>query len=169
MKRILSIAVVFALFTACAPKEEAKTGNQEEHSGNTTQMLLGNVELKDFQQAAYAEWFNTEKNAYTADEALMNEISLDGYQVLVVFGTWCGDSRREVPRFVKLMEYKGFSNVEWCAVDRTKLCEGRNAEELNIQRVPTFIFYKDGVEVGRIIESPTESLEKDMKAILAKK
>jgi hypothetical protein len=33
--------------------------------------------------------------------------------------------------------------------------------------VPTFIFMKDGQELGRIVEYPLESLEKDMAKILS--
>ena len=35
-------------------------------------------------------------------------------------------------------------------------------EGLDINFVPTFIFYKAGEEIGRIIEMPYETLEKDM-------
>jgi hypothetical protein len=33
---------------------------------------------------------------------------------------------------------------------------------MNIERVPTFIFKRGGEEIGRIIETPDESLEADM-------
>ena len=39
----------------------------------------------------------------------------------------------------------------------------------NIHRVPTFIFLHGNKEIGRIVESPVVSLEKDMIAILEKK
>jgi len=35
-----------------------------------------------------------------------------------------------------------------------------------IKRVPTFIFYKNNVEAGRIIENPATSLEQDIVNIL---
>jgi hypothetical protein len=38
---------------------------------------------------------------------------------------------------------------------------------LNIVRVPTFIFYKNNSEAGRIIEVPKTSLEQDMVNILS--
>ena len=37
---------------------------------------------------------------------------------------------------------------------------------LNIHHVPTVIFYKNGNEIGRIIEYPVQLLEEDMVAIL---
>jgi hypothetical protein len=37
----------------------------------------------------------------------------------------------------------------------------------DITNVPTFIFYRNGKEINRIVESPVISLEKDMLSILA--
>ena len=39
-------------------------------------------------------------------------------------------------------------------------------DQLEIQRVPTFIIYKNNIEAGRIIENPVTSLEQDMVNIL---
>ena len=37
---------------------------------------------------------------------------------------------------------------------------------MNITHVPTFIFYRDGLELGRIVEYPNRTIEKDMVEIL---
>ncbi len=51
-------------------------------------------------------------------------------------------------------------------LDREKK-SGRNIEVgKNVHHVPTFIFLKNGTEIGRIVESPIESLEEDMFNIL---
>jgi hypothetical protein len=39
---------------------------------------------------------------------------------------------------------------------------------LNILRVPTLLVYENGHEVGRVVESPVISLEKDMLAIVTR-
>jgi tetratricopeptide (TPR) repeat protein len=56
------------------------------------------------------------------------------------------------------------------AVDRTtdayKQSPTGEEKGLNIHRVPTFIFYKDGKEVNRIVESPKTTFEHDLKAII---
>jgi hypothetical protein len=51
-------------------------------------------------------------------------------------------------------------------VNREKQGLSDEAEELDIEFVPTIIFYKDGSEIGRIVETPAESLEKDLLKIL---
>jgi hypothetical protein len=37
-----------------------------------------------------------------------------------------------------------------------------NVDAMQIKNVPTFIFYREGMEIGRIIEKPTNSLESDL-------
>ena len=84
-------------------------------------------------------------------------------------GTWCGDSKREVPKFYKVLEAANFSENKLRVVGLNngskQYKQGPNGEEkgLNIHRVPTFIVYnKKGKEVGRIVEHPVESLEADL-------
>jgi tetratricopeptide (TPR) repeat protein len=45
----------------------------------------------------------------------------------------------------------------------------RQEAGMNIFRVPTFIVYENGKEVGRIVEYPTETMERDLLKIFAKK
>ena len=52
-------------------------------------------------------------------------------------------------------------------MDRDKKTPTGSATENGITNVPTFIFYKDGKEVNRIVESPVEFLEDDILAILS--
>jgi hypothetical protein len=47
-------------------------------------------------------------------------------------------------------------------VNRDKQGLENEVAGLDINFVPTFIFYKAGEEIGRIIEMPYETLEKDM-------
>ena len=91
-----------------------------------------------------------------------------GAEVIVVLGTWCGDSRREVPRLWRALEVAGevpFS-VRLVAVDRAKQAPGGELEGLAIHYVPTFIVRRGGVEVGRIVEGAAEGLEVALGALL---
>ncbi len=90
-------------------------------------------------------------------------------KVEVVLGTWCGDSRREVPRFIKIQQMLGDDRmpVAFMGVDRSKQHPSDVAEGRDIQRVPTFIVLHEGREIGRIIETPKVSIEADLAAILA--
>ena len=83
-------------------------------------------------------------------------------------GTWCPDSRREVPRFMKILNIWQFpaTKLTFIGVDNAKLSPVGEYNSLDIQRVPTFIIYKNNIEAGRIIENPTTSLEQDIVNIL---
>ena len=54
------------------------------------------------------------------------------------------------------------------AVDRNKEDLNGEVDSLAIELVPTFIFYREGKEIGRIEESPRETLEKDFNKIVWK-
>ncbi len=83
------------------------------------------------------------------------------------------DSKREVPRFLKLLSSIAFpeKKIQLIALggsDSLVKQSPRHEEEgLGIFRVPTFIIYKNGIEVARINEFPVFSLEKDILAILS--
>lgn len=82
----------------------------------------------------------------------------------VLFGTWCHDSVREVPRLLKLLEQANNSKIttKLIAVDYKKTAD----EKYDLQYTPTFVVYKNGQEVGRIIERPSQTLAKDIIALL---
>jgi hypothetical protein len=72
------------------------------------------------------------------------------------------------PGFFKVLDHVEFpaETMKLVMVDRDKK-SGTDAEDgKNIHHVPTFIFYKDGMELGRIVETPIESLEDDIFNIL---
>ncbi len=58
--------------------------------------------------------------------------------------------------------------VTFIGVDNSKLSPIGEYNSLDIQRVPTFIFYKNNIEAGRIIENPVTSLEQDIINILTR-
>ena len=53
------------------------------------------------------------------------------------------------------------------STERYKQSANREEKGLAVYRVPTFIVYKNGKEIGRIIEFPKESLEADLVKIIA--
>ena len=90
-------------------------------------------------------------------------------ETMVFFGSWCSDSRRDVPRFLKIVDLAGTSlgHVTLYALDRKKKSTEGLEGQYHIERVPTFLFMKHGKEIGRIVEMPRTTLEGDMLGILA--
>lgn len=87
-------------------------------------------------------------------------------------GTWCGDSKREIPRIFKLLEYSGVraSQLTMVMLDNRdsvyKQSPGHEEKDKAIHRVPTLIVYDGKKEMNRIVEVPVISLERDLLLIL---
>ncbi len=151
--------------------------NQKVTEANGTEKLLGQVNKNAFVNDSFAKWFDSGFKAYEVDEKTILPLANDlkKYKIKAFMGTWCGDSKREVPRFYKILETANYpiGQLTMVAVDHIepnyKKSPGGEEKGLNIIKVPTFIFYKDGKEVNRIVESPVESLEKDIGAIVTGK
>ena len=83
-------------------------------------------------------------------------------------GTWCSDSRKEIPVFFKLI-YKlriNENSIELIGMTLEKTTPDSLELGQNLINVPTFIFKKDGKEINRIVEFPLETIEKDILEIL---
>lgn len=161
----------FLLFFVClvAQAQEATTyvnHRNEKH-------LCGVFELQELEKdSLYASWY--QKN-YTAMDSISPSVSwashLKSTAVDIYMGTWCGDSKKWVPRFVRLWDELGLdrSQLRFIALydSKEKYKQGPQGEEKgkNIHRVPTFIFKEDGKEYARIVESPRNSLKKDLEQI----
>lgn len=134
------------------------------------EILLGEISKADLQKGPYAVWYNENDTAYEVDLDTITKLDtlLEGVQVKIVMGTWCHDSKREVPRFYKILSRAqiGEDNTQMIALDRKKQAPNGEIDGLEITNTPTFIFLKDGKELNRIVEKPVESLEKDMVKIL---
>ncbi|MEO5563990.1 MAG: hypothetical protein ABIR18_11160, partial [Chitinophagaceae bacterium] len=103
----------------------------------------------------------------------IKKLDTKGITVEIFLGTWCGDSRREVPRFLKLLDVLSFpqKNVKIIGVGNSdsmmKQSPGHEETGKGIFRVPVFIISKNAVEINRINEFPVNSLEKDFYTILS--
>ena len=123
-----------------------------------------------FQDSAYKEWFDSRYQEYTTDQQVVNEISKHIHKLTIkaFMGTWCEDSQREMPKFYKILDQTQFDEnyFQLICVDKTKKQENLE-KDFNIIRVPTIIFYKNGKEIGRFVEYPRETIEKDILKIIS--
>ncbi len=136
--------------------------------------LLGKINKEGLTSTNYNAWFTKEYDSYQPNQELIRKESNDlkDYTITLFMGTWCGDSKKEVPRFYKILDASNYPMEQLTAVAVSRkpgmYKQSPNHEEkgLNIHKVPTFIFYKNGIEVNRIVESPVVSLEEDIQNIL---
>tara|TARA_Y100001935_G_scaffold169476_1_gene139824 strand:- start:738 stop:1307 length:570 start_codon:yes stop_codon:yes gene_type:complete len=139
--------------------EDPKTGKP---------MLLGKVSIDELKQEPFKGWYHKEFDSYELDNELLGAIAEPNqYNYELFLGTWCGDSRREVPRLEKIFIELGidFSQIIIITVDREKVSPNNEQEGKDIRYVPTLIVKNNNVEIGRIVESPSSesaSLESDL-------
>ena len=152
----------------------AQTFNQEVYPENGTHFLLGPIKESRLTEGSYGEWFNPRYADYEVNSEALSKLTgaiLD-YEIELFLGTWCGDSKREVPRMLKILQTAGYpvGSIRIYAVDGRrnsyKSTPGGEAAAQNIVRVPTLIFLKNRKEVNRIIEKPVNTLETDIAAII---
>ena len=144
--------------------------NQEIAKESEAAYLLGKIDKSGLEGENYTSWFTKNYEDYPTNQMLVDEIAseLKTYSITLFMGTWCGDSKRGVPRFYKILEETGFdqSYFELVTVGRNKKTPDNLQERFDLLRVPTFIFLKDGKEVGRYVERPRETMEKDILKII---
>ena len=135
-------------------------------------MLIGYCTREAFDDTSFSEWWNREYDLYEVDAKNAEELKthFEDVEIKLVMSTWCSDSRREVPRFYKILDEIGYpsENVSLINVNRDMAGLADEVDDVDIHFVPTIIFYMNDEEVGRIVEMPYESLEKDMLEIVKK-
>ncbi len=178
MKQLFIVAMA-VFFTACnqhiAPTS-TPIQNSEVVNQNKQTILLGHCSINAMQQSSYKEWYDKSFNVYTVDSSVLPQLKplLANKKIEIFLGSWCGDSKREVPRMMKLLQAASFdtSNIQLVFVnnDEKQYKQSPQHEERKkfIHHVPTFIVYENDTEINRIVESPIESLEKDLLVILSK-
>ncbi|MFA7228460.1 MAG: hypothetical protein WC061_05445 [Melioribacteraceae bacterium] len=165
MKKIF---IVILLFVAAISAQEKNKLVVDEKSGKP--MLLGVCDRKAFADTNFAWWYDSESSLYSVDSVSLAGVccKMGDVRISIVMGTWCSDSRREVPRFFKILDNLGYDqkDLTLICVDRSKSAPDCGVEKMEIKFVPTMIFCRNNVEIGRIVESPKETLEKDIAAII---
>ncbi len=162
--RTLFLLVTLSLF-GCNPQQKLINATT-----NTDGNLVGIAEKATFENEPFNTWFTPNYEEYIPETDVVHQLTplFKDIKIKAVMGTWCGDSRRETPHFYKILDAVNFNynNLEMITVDRSKSTPNNEQEGLDIERVPTFIFYKEGKEINRFVEYPRETLEKDFLKIL---
>lgn len=173
MTKLFLAAMAAMLLYSCSPKMGGHTA-QMITDANGNKMLLGLANKKDLQKPPFADWFVKNEAAYSVDAATVQLLQpqLTNKSFTIFMGTWCGDSKREVPRIYKVLEACGVKPKQITLVmvnnsdSAYKQSPGHEESGLNIHHVPTLLIKEGTTAKGRIIESPVVSWEKDLLTIV---
>ncbi|MBP8792107.1 MAG: thioredoxin family protein [Lutibacter sp.] len=161
---------VFALFSivilGCSSTKKITIA-----TANDTEDLVGLITKEQFSTAPYKLWFEPNYNNYKLNSSVIDKLKplLKNVSIKAFMGTWCGDSQDQTPVFYKILDETNFNykQLQLVGVGHNKSTPDNAQEGYDIQRVPTFIFYKNSKEIGRFVEYPRETIEKDILKILS--
>ncbi len=153
---IICIVVIGLLFSIEVNAQTVATD-----SISHEKILVGPVERSAFRDSS---WYKENYVLYKPSAELIRQIDslAAGDSILVVLGSWCSDSHMWVPMFLSITDSTILAHkIGFITVPRSKDWREQLTHGLNIEKVPTFIFYhaEDSVrgkekEIGRIIEEP---------------
>ena len=166
MKKTAFFLLLF-VSTICFSQENSKA------TINASGDLVGITVKSDFDQLPYSVWFKTNYDSYSLDAKTVKTLK-KGFKNITIkafMATWCRDSKKAAPQLIKLLEETGFdfTNLEMITVSRSKQTPDHLEKDFDLKTVPTILFYKDGKEIGRYLEYPRETLEKDILKIVTGK
>ena len=174
MKRnFIYISLMYSLLASCGTVQQAvntSLANQRTKDAKGADILLGHCSRYCLHQPPYKEWFEKNYTDYSVDSITADKLktSFTGKTVVVFMGTWCGDSRREVPRLIKILDYCNVADerLKLIMVDYQdgayKQSPQHEEKGKQIFRVPSIVVMSGNKEIGRIVESPRKSMEKDL-------
>ncbi|NOR88528.1 MAG: hypothetical protein GQ527_13060 [Bacteroidales bacterium] len=139
------------------------------------EILIGEVDEIGLANPVFVENWNESYGIYLPDKVTLRKLKKvfrknKDLSIQVFLASWCGDSQQHLPDFVKLAHGAKIKNIHYYALNRQKEMEAFDFIDLysfEIERVPTFIIYDGDKEIGRIIETPEVSLEKDLLKIVS--
>jgi hypothetical protein len=90
------------------------------------------------------------------------------YKLYIVAGSWCGDTKSELPKIFRILQECKLSPDKYVlfGVGTDKTIKSEMEKDTKINKVPTMIIIKNGKEIGRIEEFPEDTWENDLIKIL---
>lgn len=177
MRKTIFTVLLASFILSCGNKETEKeqatetnevsqeVKDMDELHPDDMPVLIGKKDIDAIKKPPYTKWY-MENHRYTFDQSKMSALktALEGKTITIFMGTWCEDSRTQVPPVLSILEAISFdkSKITLIAMSRDKDTPENLEAGKNIEYVPTIIVYNNNVEMGRIVEYPMETLEADL-------
>lgn len=169
MKKVFFVSLIL-LFVSCVSQSQKPLNTRPIKATSGEMILLGKINKANLRTSSHTLWFNQEYESIRTDPQWADDLQdhLEGLKIKVFMGTWCDDSRREIPHFFKLLESLKLDQkqIEMYAMSEEKTTPEGFEKGLEIYNVPTIIFFKNGNEINRFVEFPVNSLESDIAKII---
>ncbi|MDR1793554.1 MAG: thioredoxin family protein [Bacteroidales bacterium] len=95
---------------------------------------------------------------------LFSDYQNQHFHIVAIVGSWCGDTKEQLPILLKILSATALKDVEitYIAVNRDKKAGQKDVTEYAVERIPIFLFYANEQLLGKIVETPRQSMEKDI-------
>jgi hypothetical protein len=168
MKKILILIFLSCCINFCLQAQEFNKVAIDSQSQK--EILIGKCNIQGLNSAEFGRIFWDNFSTYFPDTLVMSTFNtgLKNIRIKIFMGSWCGDSKEQVPRFFKVLHKLQYNpwDVEIVCFARKFKEKEAEAKSNTIEKIPTFIIYRNNTEIGRIIETPHFSIEKDLLEIL---
>ena len=157
--KMIFFALLVAFSAGCVSTEQPSPSSEP-----FTGIISASKLIKEYPQ------FRSVYEQYQPSSAEITAVkSLSGKSLLVLFGTWCHDSEREVPRLLKLLELSGveLQSLFLHGVNYNKQEPTDLHRQYDLKYSPTIILLQDEIELGRVVEKPMVSLGEDLASFVA--
>lgn len=168
MHKKIILSALFVAALAIGAKAQTSYKTSVDSIGN--KVLVGKIDEKVLANDSAFRWFYYGVNNYKPDPAWTKYISFyrDSFDVVVFAGTWCNDSKRLLPQFYRVMMASSYplSKIKLYGVDHQLRTLGDESSQYGLTETPTFIFLRDGKEIGRITDKLRRGMDADIVSIL---
>ena len=176
VKIFLSYLVAILIIVSCSQNRMIKKDTVRTKMLNAIKYeeSLGVDSISESSQKYYTE-FESAYLLYKADRKKIDTLKplLNKVRFVVFGGSWCSDTRRELPRLSKILDKCNFDVEEFLYFGVNKNKEvyfpTDASETFKFRFVPAILILRDNIEIGRIVENPLHgSLENDLLFYLRK-
>ena len=171
LKTLLILTIMGFFLNSCSSKKISYLGKSYLNAFRLSKELYKDssdiIKFNNWEKEASKQY-----TKYRAKKSKLNEINIKDASIKIICAAWCSDTRKQVSSFMKVLEAIQFpeDQVSFHFVNKEKKAPGNSfIKDYDFTKVPTFVIYRNNIEIGSIIETPAETLEKDLVWILGKK
>ena len=139
-------------------------------ASNGKKVLKGKIEMKTLMNDSSAAWFYSGVNNYQPNENMLNYVkdNRGKFNVVAIAGTWEDNSRRLLPALYKVMILAGSPDEQVITFGADEKLQTGAPVDYKVKKIPTFIVFREGKEIGRINGDTEDTIESALAKILLK-
>jgi thioredoxin 1 len=131
-------------------------------------VLIGQITAEQL-TTNFKAFDNTDRKTPLSEDTIARLTEIKGtYGIKAFLGTWCHDSEREIPVLLDIIKTAQNPNLQLSliALNMDKEDPKGLAKQYRVKYTPTIVIEADGIEIGRIVERPENTLEDDILSII---